>query len=131
MIVEEFRYRFVPEVNRWMRARKLEPIKYSDLPHLGMMVFDKDVLVAVGFLRKIEGDLGMIDSMASNPDVSKEKRDEGLDMLTSSLLIRAQNVLKLKGIISHTKLSAIEARAHKHGFKTSAEKILFLNLEDK
>lgn len=129
MIVEEFRYRFVSEINKWMRARKIDPIKYSDLPQIGLMIFDKDTLIAVGFLRKIEGSLCMIDSMAANPEVSKESREEGLEMLTSALIMKAAS-LDMKGIISHTKLPVIEDRAHRHGFKTSEEKILFLNLED-
>lgn len=129
MIVEPFKLRFMPEINRWLKARDHTPIIQSELPDIGYIAFSSNIPVAVGFLRKVEGSLGMIDSMSSNPVIEKIKRDEGLDLVTKTLVFHAKR-LKMNTIFAHTKLDCIVERSKKHGFFIIPRTLIAIKLED-
>lgn len=127
--IEKFRLKFVPEVNRWLKVRDHISFKQSDLPEIGFIAFNKNRPVCVAFLRMVEGNLAMIDSVGSNPDIEKDTRDEALDSIVKILLETAKHK-KIHTVFSHTKLDCIIKRSEKHGFSVIPQKLIAIKLEE-
>ena len=98
----------------------LRTLPYSvldNLPVLGLIALEDNKPIALGFLRRVEGNYGMLDSYITNPLESKELRHEALDGITSKLIILAKD-LKIEQLFNFTADKGILSRAERHGFKT-------------
>lgn len=82
-----FNIRDFEELNAWRVKRGLEVVKFEELPESGLVVFKEEgeSNIAMGFLRKAE-DLGILDSMVTNPESSSADRDFALDILFVKLM---------------------------------------------
>lgn len=75
-------FRDIPLINKWLQKHNHAPIDYGTSPAIGYIVPG----VAVGFLRKCEGYVGLFDGLATNPLVSKSARNRALNAIYSSIL---------------------------------------------
>lgn len=100
---------------RWLYQRGSFVPSRSDIPSLGMVINDDSSMIAMGFLRSVEGEMAIWDGMVTNPERSSEDRDLALDLLMSRLLEIAK-VSGIKRIFAFTDDSNTLARAIKHGF---------------
>lgn len=85
------------------------------LPKIGYMALRNGYPVAAGFLRRVEGGYGQLDTLTSNALFGSQIRHEGLEKVVNSLLEEAK-VLKLHGIISFTTDIGVLKRAESLGF---------------
>lgn len=107
--LEDADYRVVRE---WYRGWTLSIPPRELLPDTGRIVPG----VCAGFLYLTNSGIGLLENYISNPEASKELRDEGLDELTHSLLALA----KENGVVAlrcETKMQQVIERAKKFNFQ--------------
>ncbi len=93
----------------------ISEINMKTLPKIGYMALRNGYPVAAGFLRRVEGGYGQLDTLTSNALFGSQIRHEGLEKVVNSLLEEAK-VLKLHGIISFTTDPGVLKRAESLGF---------------
>lgn len=111
-------------ITQWLLARDME---MKGVPETGFMTFHEGMPVAAGFIRRIEGNYGQIDSVITDPEKSPEVRDEALDVLTTQLIIAAKD-MKLKGLTAYITDNNTLLRSNRHGFMEVPHKITMLDL---
>lgn len=99
------------------------PVTAAELPGHTFCAVVKDDIVAIAGLRLMEGDICMIDSMATNQNFESTIRHEALDCLTKQLLDIAKD-LGFKKVFAYTKEDCIIKRAERHGFVLTKQKII-------
>lgn len=102
-------------------------ITMKTLPRIGYIATHNGHPVAAGFLRRLEGGYGQIDTLVSNPYLGKIIRNEGIKRVVDTLLDDAKR-LKLHGIISFTNDSGVLSRAKALGFVELDQKVIALRL---
>lgn len=83
--------------------------------------------VAAGFLRRVEGGYGQLDTFATNPYLGSKLRHEGINLIWNALLDEAKS-LELVGLLAFSRDSGILSRAQSQGFQTVSDTLLVLNL---
>lgn len=112
----------------WFEKRGLATPEELILPKIGYVVLAKNVgPVVIGFLRGCEGNVGMIDSIISNPEIAAEVRDEAIDFLINRLVAAAfkKNIFKVFGFSEDANTLK---RAERHGFKVVSQTLVALSL---
>jgi len=94
----------------------IQHVSYKTLPKIGYIAMLGDQPIAAGFLRRVEGGYGQLDTFVTNPHFGSKMRDEGLNKVVDALLIEAKD-LDLIGIIAITQDSGIIERSKKYGFR--------------
>lgn len=89
----------------------------EQLPYIGFMVSKDGLPIAFGFLRSIEGGLGMFDSFITNPDCSPSLRHSALDAIYASLFAAAKSSA-VTTLLAYTSDESTIQRARRHGFTT-------------
>jgi hypothetical protein len=89
-------------LNDWLIKHKLSKEDLSNIPQLGYICYEKEIPIAIGFLRMIEGGYAQIDSLVTDPEISSNLRNEAIDLVIKQLIDIAID-LKLKGICSYSK----------------------------
>jgi hypothetical protein len=87
----------------------------NDLPQHGLVAYEGETPVACGFIRYVDGHLGLIGEYATNALVSSKTRHEALDRVTEKLISWGK-LYNLKGLVMFTSEPTIVKRAHSHGF---------------
>lgn len=105
-------------IQSWLKENQMEEDLAKDLPSIGYMATDEKGKIAAGFLRRVEGDFMLLDSLIANPKTSGKRRYQALDLIVDQLIDKAGE-LKLKQILAFTKERAIIKRSIKHGFQMS------------
>lgn len=108
-------------LHRMLLSRGM-PIE-QEYPEFGMSAIENDVLVAVGFVRRVEGNHAIIDSFITNAECSSEVRQRALQLLCYKIdnILRSVKLNKL--LILTTDLDIVQ-RAHQNGFKLIPHLIL-------
>lgn len=105
------------------------PIPPSDsLPAIGFAAIKEQKVVAMGFLRMVEGGIGQIDTLVSNPAFDSHCRNWALEDVISALISKAKD-LKLKGILSYTADKSVLMRAEALGFRILPQTVIALPIE--
>jgi hypothetical protein len=104
------------------------PVTAEELPRHTFCAVANDEIVAIAGLRLMEGDICMIDSMASNQNFESTVRHEALDCLTKQLLDVAKS-LSFKKVLAFTREDCIINRAERHGFNLTKQKIIIKEIE--
>lgn len=113
----------------WLRSRDLSAEGSVNLPELGLILFDTGCPVVAGFLRKVEGNYAILDSLCTNPLVLPEIRDKSLDTLVKALIKLARKE-GIKAITATSiDLNTLE-RSLKHGFKKQPHTLITLVVWD-
>lgn len=77
-------------INEWWQEHgSFAPDKHH-LPKNGIIVYDVEN-IAAGFLYNTDSSICVFEFVICNPNVSKEKRDEGLDLLIKGAIEWAEN----------------------------------------
>jgi len=110
-----FEFEHLGEMNSWLRARDVNPATMSELPAIGYIVKHEDKMVATAFLRKIEGDIGLFDGLATNPAMASEIRHHAIELLIKKVFkIAAES--GMNKMIAYSKDNSIFERAEINGF---------------
>jgi hypothetical protein len=112
----------------WLAARNIDIWSNEYLPNVGYITVDDTLPIAMGFLRMIEGNAGMIDALISNPESNPTLRNQAIDLVVTQLITKAKE-LKLSGLISFSSDENTLIRSEKFGFKIQAQQLIALKLE--
>lgn len=101
-------------IAKLLKQRDMHPDLIYTLPEHGMVAFESGELVAAGFIRRIEGNMAMLDSYITNPQTDKAIRHRALDLITKKLVSAAEshNIHKL---IAFTVVDSVLASLNKNG----------------
>lgn len=106
----------------------ISEIRMKTLPKIGYIAFFGDTAIAAGFLRRVEGGYGQIDTLVSNAYFGSQIRHLAIDKVVSSLLDDAK-VLALEGIIAFTADLGVLKRAEAIGFHVlESQKLIALRI---
>lgn len=125
MKVKSFSIELFPILQKWLERHGHIDISLDELPALGYAVCsDTGIPLAMGFLRLAEGNVAIIDSIASNPNSKPREVSEAIDTLFEKL-IQVSSDLKIKYIVGSTvKNSLVKRTTKKHGFVLTDFKLL-------
>lgn len=101
----------------------------DSLPEIGYIATEGAIVVAAGFLRKVEGGYAQIDTLVSNKDMPADMRHEALAKVVETLVTTAKS-LKIKGIISYTQDKSVVMRAVATGFNVTPNVVIALKLQE-
>ena len=123
-----FKKKHIKVLNEMRKAYNLQEIG-NDLPKIGFIAFSNSEYqyVAIGFLRMVEGNLAQMDGFITNPELSGDIRNEGINLIVKSLIEKAKS-LKLKAIYAFTVDESILMRAEDTGFTVKDYKVITLPL---
>lgn len=112
----------------WLEKRKIIIPDAIELPKLGFLIGAKDLgPIAIGFLRQCENNVGMIDSMITNPEIDPMIRNEAIDFLVLRLIAAAKQkqIYKIFGFSSDRNTLL---RAQRLGFNLLSQKLVSLTV---
>ena len=101
----------------------IKTLSYKTLPKTGYIVMAGSMPIAAGFLRKVEGGYGQLDTFVTNPYAGAKLRHEAIEMVTEALLEDAKS-LKLVGVILFSREKTIIDRASAKGFVLLPDSLL-------
>lgn len=112
------------DLNNWMRLRGRQPYEMSDLPAVGFTVSQGDTKIATCFLRRCEGNYGIVDGLASNPDADSKQRHAGLDVAIKMVCEEAKN-REITHLIAWTvDNGTLQRGCERHGFTKSRHNLM-------
>jgi len=117
----------LPEINRWLEARKVPLARAEDQPELSYVVIDDGVPVAACSLRRCEGGYGMIDGLVTNPSFSAFKRSDAIDLVVRKVIATAKEH-NIKSLLGFSVDVGTLRRSEKHGFRKLPDTVIALNL---
>ena len=100
-------------------------LRLDTLPTIGWVAKENKIPVAAGFLRRVEGGFGQIDTLVTNPDMPPELRNDSIDMVVRNLISDAKS-LNFKGIICYSRDSNTLARSKSFGFQLLTQELPIL-----
>lgn len=115
------------EMHQLRKYPHTELLSMKNLPKVGYIAIIGSQPIAAGFLRRLEGGYGQIDTLVSNPFVGSILRNEGIRQIVDTLLMDAK-CLRLEGIISYTNDSGVLSRAKDLGFNELDQRVIVLKL---
>lgn len=113
--------------NSWLESRGMKHLDARDLPGIGFIAEIDSIPIAAIFLRKVEGRVGMVDGLCTNPSASKENRFEACDRLTERILNKAKGI-GMKHVLAWSTDTNTLIRSAKHGFMQSQYSLLTRDL---
>jgi hypothetical protein len=99
----------------------------NDFPGHTFCVVDGDEIISVGSIRLMEGDICYMDSIATNPSFSREKRNEALNILSKKLFECAKS-LGFKRMFGSTRDESLKKRAEELGFREAKQTLYIREL---
>lgn len=128
LVAKYFDHDDLPFLNDWLRLRGLRPREMSELPSIGFVVSEGDYRIATCFLRRCEGNFGIVDGLASNPEADSTLRHAALDVAIQMVTEEAKQ-REITHLIAWSVDKGTLERAFRHGFQESKQTILTRNLE--
>lgn len=101
-------------IKDWLNQRDIDVVWCGALPAIGLIAFEEQQPIAVGFLRRCEGDVACMDSFLTNPKAESSSRHTALDLISEKMM-QLSKELKVKYIWIITKDANTIERAQKHG----------------
>lgn len=117
-------------INNWLNHRGTNSVTRHDLPEMGYIAFERLKPLAAVFLRKCEGNIGIVDSLITNPTVEAKIRDLTLDILINHIVSVAKS-RKIKFLLGYTKDENTLMRSIRLGFEQSPHTTVVMNLMKK
>jgi len=128
VLVNRFKITQLATINSWLFKHGMTPVPVSEIPEFGFIVYgDEGKAVAAAFLRRCEGNLGIFDSMVTDPDARGPARHEALEALVDAIL-KAAHGLKMTRVMAITRHPSIVERGKSHGFERQALTVMTLEL---
>jgi hypothetical protein len=119
-------------LNKWLEVHQHSQVSWEELPKLGYVAEYKDnstVMAAIAFLRLVEGNYAIADSLTLNPfEKSLKTKAKAFDAVTDKL-IQVAKALRIKNLIAITSKEGVVKRSSKHGFQFVNRKLLIRILD--
>ncbi len=114
-------------ITSWLAHRNLRTEAAHELPEVGYVAMDKGRPIVAGFIRRVEGGWGMLDSLVTDPLAPAEIRDKAIDILVCRLFKEAK-YLKIKQFLAFSRDDNTLVRSLKHGFKKLPDTVIGVDL---
>ena len=116
MTIRPYNLGDIPELDRWHRAQRGDPLAVEFLPPFGLI----EPGVAAGFLSLTDCKVGMLDGFMSNPEAPLRARRDALEAIVSRLtdVAAARGMRRLFGL---TTTHGIQAMAKRAGYADRGE----------
>lgn len=111
----------------WLKLRNLPYSLGEQLPEIGFMAFEGGQAICAGFLRKVEGDFAMLDSLITNPEALNYLRSNAIDAVVREL-IKAAKAWGISSLIATSTDAHTLERSKKHGFVAMPDTVIALEL---
>ena len=111
-----FSFKYLPLLIEMHNNREyfdMASINMKMLPKIGYIALLNKQPIAAGFLRRVEGGFGQLDTFVTNPYFGSKIRNDGINKVWNALISEAR-VLKLKGLLAFSKDTGLLDRAVKH-----------------
>lgn len=105
----------MPMLNNWLAQNSHELATHDEIPKIGFVAMRGRYPIAVAFMRQCEGNIAMLDGLATDPKASGKFRHEAIDLLVTHI-IKIADKMRLRAIIAHTRDASTLERSKKHGF---------------
>lgn len=128
LTIKYFDFDDLKHLNNWLLARGHKTNEIYDLPSVGFIVSDGDLPIAACFLRRCEGNLGIVDGLCSNPEASSELRHAALDLAISAVCEEAKTREITNLIAWSIDTSALLRGCQRHGFLQTHYTLMTRNL---
>lgn len=115
------------ELTRWFCLRGLDAKTAWEVPVLGFVAFDDEILVAMAFARRCEGHVAIFEGLSTNPDLGSKLRHRGINMVVKKILKRAR-ADGVKVMLTYSVDVGTIERALALGFEELPHRLLALNL---
>ena len=100
----------------WLKCRGMDESLADNLPHIGFICFYNSQAIGAIFLRYCEGNIGMVDSLITNPNSIPDARNEAINLLVQRIIDRAKHA-NMKSLIGFSIDENTLKRAETFGFK--------------
>lgn len=110
LLVRPFEKKDMGDFKNMLLLRRLSLSLCENMPRIGYVCRDEVSSVAIGFLRHIEGDFGLLDGLITDPAFSSEKRSLAIDFVVKCILNRSQE-LGMKKLLAYSTDENILRRA--------------------
>lgn len=117
----------LPLINDWLANRELPSVTRHDLPEMGYVMWDNGKGVAAIFMRRCEGNVGIVDSLITNPKIQSQVRDFALDALINHIVEQSKQH-KVKILLGYTKDENTLMRTLRLGWTQSPHTIVVMDL---
>ena len=112
MQVRDFRDSDLKQLNHWLGKHKQAAIAQDAIPVLSFIVPG----IAIASIRLVEGNVGLVDNMVTNPYASCNARHRALEALYSHIKLKTEQ-LELKRLYGLSSDAGALSRAIRQGFK--------------
>lgn len=116
----------IPIINDWYKAHGMAHVM-TQLPQLGYISSHDGEFVAAGFIARVEGNSGIMDSFITDPDKSSIARHECLDEVIEHLIADAEH-MGMRAIWAFSVDDGIMKRQERFGFKKMPNPLTVLEL---
>lgn len=113
----------------WLKDRGMDSGMVADLPEIGYVAYMLHIPIAAGFLRKVEGNFALLDSLITDPVAPANVRDKAIDLVVNDLIGRAK-IEKMSKLIAFSVDKNTILRSSKHGFVGLPHSVISLSLKE-
>lgn len=121
--------RDLSHINKWLKERARPEVDPYDVPDVGFVANYKNRPIAAGFLRQIEGQNAVFDSLVSNPGATAEFRHIGLDLIFEAIIASARK-RDIHQILGFSIDEGTLKRALRHNFVKLPHTVMSLDLKN-
>lgn len=124
MLVERFNKKTHEDsANTLLMSRDMTESWTAVLPRFGFIVHEDATPIAMGFIRLLEGKMGVLDSYITNHNISSHKRHDALRLISTALVDFSKTTLKLNGLIAFSDHPNIIELANEYKFTTHPKNV--------
>lgn len=128
MDIKPYNVKYKIQLTQIILNRNLSSTVIDELPEFGLVAFEDNKIVAACFFRRIEGSsIVLMDSLITNPSISKDLRDIAQDRLVKKLIKIAKHY-NITNILAFTMIKSTLIRSQKHGFVCLPHQVISLEL---
>jgi hypothetical protein len=113
-MIQRFDTKHLKIMQSWLLKRGIE-LPCDEIPPFGVVAYDGETPIAMGFLRRAEGSYGIFDGLVSNPDAPGALRHQALDEVIAAVNDEADR-LGIQTLIAWTRDENTRVRSAKHGY---------------
>jgi hypothetical protein len=126
--VRYFSHKDFELINDWLVERGHTRADPAEMPSVGFLVSVDDIPTAACFLRRCEGNIGIVEGLVSNPAANAEQRHRALDAAIQFVVEEAKAREMTKLIATSLDSSALLRGCERHGFRKSPQTLIIRNL---
>lgn len=127
MQIERYQASHFDIICDWLSARNMDAKLASEPPEIGFIAFDDKTPVCAAFIRRVEGGIGLLENLVTNPKADSLVRHVAIDLIVERIIEEAK-AIKLTGLLAYSEDNGTLKRSIGHGFRVMPHVLITLNL---